>query len=144
MQSVLKEAVLNKDIDTQASGTGTTTGDALDMSTFGSICFVLALGDCADGAVITLKAQQGSTANLSDAADITGAAVSFTASATSADNKLLILDVKRPLKRYVRCAVVVATAAAVIESAVSLRYSPAAIPVKQGADVVASAYATGA
>ena len=54
MNSMLKEAVFYKDLDAVAAGQAANEGAILDMSGYGSVCFVLAIGDAAVGAVILL------------------------------------------------------------------------------------------
>ncbi len=87
-----------------AAGTGTGTGSTLAMDGFDSVLFLADLGAVVDSAVAQLTAQDGALSNGSDAANITDAGnntvqVNITASGSS--NGALMLDVHRPLSRYV-------------------------------------------
>lgn len=137
IQSLLKEVKFQKMIDTQAAGTGTTSSDILDLAGANAAIGIVTLGDVADTSVITLKAYVGDESDLSDGAYLTTTAT-VTADATSADDKMLILDCKELTGRYIRFDVVVATANAVIETGVSGVYNYKALPVTQSADVVDS------
>lgn len=139
IESILKAGKIDRLINATAAGTGDTlNGDILDLQGFDSVLLISAVGDCAATAVGTLKAYCGNAANLSDGAykDTTA---TFTASASDADNKLLVLDVVRPGKRYVRADFVRATANIPVDAVIAIRYNAAALPVSQGVDVVHSA-----
>lgn len=137
-QSLLKECLIDKVLNNTAAGNGDTlNGDILDLQNFDSVLFIATLGDVAATAVGTLKAYCGAKSDLSDGAYKTASAI-FTATATSADNKVVVLDVVRPGKRYVRAAFVRATANIPVESIVAIRYNARNIPTTQGTDVVAS------
>jgi len=138
INSILKEVKFDKIFDDNAAGTDDTlNGDILDLANADSVCAVIALGDVSNTSVITLKAYTGDEANLSDGAYETDTAT-VTADATSADDKLLVLDVIKPGKRYVRFDIVRATANAEIDAGVAVRYNYRAIPTTQPDDVVDS------
>lgn len=142
MESLLKNCGIEAAMNNTAAGTGDTlNGDIIDLGTggiFDSVCFIAKLGDVADTAVATLKAYAGNESNVSDGAYKTITAT-VTATVTSADNKLLVLDVVRPGKRYIRPDLVRATANIPVESIIAIKYNAKAYPVTQGADVVNSA-----
>ena len=96
------------------------------------VVFVAAFGTLSSGAVTGLKAQQGLQANLSDAADLAGTALAI---ADTDDNKLLVLDLFRPAKRYVRAVVTRGTADAVIDGVVAIQYGTRVLPVTQDTTV---------
>lgn len=136
--SLLKQAKFDKMLDDTAAGTDDTiNGDILDLQNCDSITGIVGLGDVANTAVVTLKAYTGDESDLSDGA-YESVTATVTADATSADNKLLILDVIKPGKRYVRFDVVRATANAEIDAGVSIRYNYRAMPTTQPSDVVNS------
>jgi len=134
---LLKNSLIDAVVNTQAAGTGTTSGDILDMANHCGVMFVLKLGDVTDTSVITLQAQQDTDSGGGTMATLTGTAT-FTAGASDADDKLIILDVVEPRERYIRCQVVVGTANAVIESVTAVRYGARKKPFTQGSDVVDS------
>lgn len=138
IQSLLKESKIDKIFNDNAAGTDDTlSGDILDLQNCDSITGIVALGDVTATAVVTLKAYTGDESDLGDGAYETVTAT-VTADATSGDDKLLVLDVIKPAKRYVRFDVVRATANAVIDAGVAIRYNYRAIPTTQPADVVNS------
>lgn len=136
--SLLKAGKIDRVMVAQVAGTDDTlAGDILDLQNCDSVMAIAALGDVANTAVISLKAFTGDNAALSDGAYETVYAT-VTATATSADNKLLVLDVVKPGKRYCRFDLVRATANAVVDGIVAIRYNNRVIPVTQGADVIDS------
>lgn len=138
IQSLLKESKIDKIFNDNAAGTDDTlNGDILDLQNCDSVTGIVALGDVTATAVVTLKAFTGDESDLGDGAYETVTAT-VTADATSADDKLLVLDVIKPAKRYVRFDVVRATANAVIDAGVAIRYNYRAIPTTQPTDVVNS------
>ena len=136
--SLLKEGKFDKVLVATAAGTtDTLTGDILDLQNCDSVTGIAILGDVTATAVVTLKAYTGDDSALSDGAYETVTAT-VTADATSADDKLLVLDVIRPGKRYCRFDLVRATANAVVDGIVGIRYNYRAIPTTQPTDVVDS------
>lgn len=111
-------------------------GASVDMAGKIGVRFTAALGDVTTGSVLGLKAQYRDDSN--DAwEDIVGA-VAFTAGASDADNKLLILDVVRPVKRYVRAYLTRTTANAVVDGIFADVYGDYWQPVTQGSTVLQS------
>ena len=138
LNSLLKAAKIDKVLVATAAGTSDTlSGDILDLQDCDSVMGVAILGDVTATAVLTLKAYTGDNSALTDGAYETVTA-SVTASETSADDKLLILDVVKPGKRYCRFDLVRATANAVVDGIIGVRYNFRTIPTTQPADVVDS------
>jgi len=138
LESLLKAGLIDRVMTAQVAGTSDTlAGDILDLQNCDSVMAIAALGDVTVNAVVSLKAYTGDNAALSDGAYETVYAT-VTATATSADNKLLVLDIVKPGKRYCRFDLVRATANAVVDGIVAIRYNNRVIPVTQGADVVDS------
>ena len=136
--SLLKESKIDKVlIATVAGTTDTLAGDILDLQNCDSVTGIAILGDVTINAVVTLKAYTGDEPALGDGAYETVTAT-VTATATSADDKLLVLDVIKPGKRYVRFDLVRATANAVVDGIIGIRYNFRTIPTTQGTDVVGS------
>jgi hypothetical protein len=142
IESILKNCSIEAAMNNTAAGTGDTlNGDIIDLGSggiFDSVCFVLKTGDVAATAVGTLKAYAGDASDVADGAYKTTTAA-FTADATNSDNKLVILDVVRPGKRYIRPDFVRATANIPVESIIAIKYNAKAYPITQSADVVKSA-----
>ena len=138
IESILKATKIDKVLVATAAGTSDTlTGDILDLQNCDSVMGVAILGDVTNTAVVTLKAYTGDNSALSDGAYETVTAT-VTATETTADNKLLVLDVVKPGKRYCRFDLVRATANAVVDGIIGLRYNYKAVPTTQGTDVVDS------
>lgn len=138
IQSLLKESKIDKVLVAAVAGTSDTlTGDILDLQDCDSVMGIAILGDVTNGAVLTFKAYTGDNAALSDGA-YEAVTATVTADASSADNKLLILDIKKPGKRYCRFDLVRATANAVVDGIIGIRYNFRQIPTTQPADVVDS------
>lgn len=138
IESLLKASKFDKVLVATAAGTGDTlNGDILDLQNCDSVTGIAILGDVTVDAVLTLKAYTGNDSALADGAYETVTAT-VTATATSADDKLLILDVVKPGKRYVRFDLVRATANAVVNGIIGIRYNFRSIPTNQSADVVDS------
>ncbi len=117
--------------------------DILDMAGFEGVVFVGTVTDSVATGVATLKVEQ-SDANADGAmAAITGA----TASATCAVNddindKVLMVEVYRPAKRYVQGVRVSATANIAFGSLIAIRYGSRKLPVTADSTVLASASVT--
>lgn len=139
LNSLLYDSKIDKVLVATAAGTGDTlNGDILDLQDCDSVLGIAVLGDVDNTAVVTLKAFTGNDAALGDGAYETVTAT-VTATATSADDKLLLLDIIKPGKRYCRFDLVRATANAVVDSIVGIRYNFRKIPTTQPSDVVNSA-----
>jgi len=138
--SFLKEAKFDKVLVATVAGTNDTlSGDILDLADCDSVVGVAILGDVLITSVVTLKAFTGAEPALGDGAYEAVTATITAAAATTADDKLLVLDVIKPGKRYCRFDVVRATANAVVDGVIAARYNFRLIPTTQPADVVANA-----
>jgi hypothetical protein len=113
-------------VTAQAAGTSAVNGTVLDMQGFDGVVFVASFGALTATQVTSLKAQDGATANLSDAADLAG---SLTGPLADADgNRSLVLEICKPAKRYIRPVINRATANAVIDSVVAIQYASSKSP----------------
>jgi len=137
--SLLHAGQFNKVINYTVAGFGDViNSDIVDMDGYENALIVCALGDVAATAVATLKAYTGDAAALGDGAYEGVVAGGLTATATDHDQKLLILDVIKPGKRYLRADVARATANIVIDAVLVILYNGKNIPAVQGADVIDS------
>ena len=104
--------------------------------------FVAILGaDTAATAKVTLKAAVSDASSMAGAVTLDKTAEYTAQSATDADNKLLVLDVIEPGKRYVRPLIDRATANADILALLAIRYNGMGVPSEMG-DVLARSVAT--
>lgn len=142
IESILKNTAVSKVLANTAAGTGDTLNSSIvDLGAdgkFDSVAFVLTTGDVAATAVGTLKAYAGNASNVADGAYKTTMAA-FTATATSADDKCVILDVVKPGKRYIRADFVRATANIPVEAIIAIKYNSKSLPITQSTNVVVSA-----
>jgi hypothetical protein len=118
-----------------AVGTTAVTGTTLDMSEFDGVLFLLVGGTITDGN-LELKAQGGSAANGSDAADLAGTGTTLT---NAQDNNVAELDLYRPLQRYITpVAVRGGSTGAVVQAIVAIQYSAGFRPTSQDATIAAT------
>jgi crotonobetainyl-CoA:carnitine CoA-transferase CaiB-like acyl-CoA transferase len=132
MMNLAQNVKITRVLNAVAAGQTAQNGAVIDMANFEGVVFLAAFGTLDAGAVTGLKAQQGLQPNLSDAADLAGAALAI---ADTADNKLLVLDVFRPAERYVRAVVTRGTADAVIDGVIAIQYGARVMPATQDATV---------
>jgi len=122
----------------QAVDTAAINSDIIDMGVaegFDSVAFIVLWGTITDGTPY-VKGQQGAESDMSDAADLLGTSVE---AADTDDGLLSILDIDRPLERYVRCVVTRAgSTGAVVDGILAILYNSKKEPVTQSSDVAAS------
>lgn len=122
-----------------AAGTGDTlSGAILDMSGFEGVVFVALLGDAAAGAVVTLQAQQNTANSASGMATLAGTAAQAAFSASSGDDKVLVLDVYQPRERYLRPQLVRATTNIAIDGILAIQYEARTRPTVNDATVLST------
>jgi len=120
-----------------AAGTSTLTSAAVDMASFEGVMFVLFFGTITDGTP-GVKARQGQQSNMSDGAELAGTLVP---AALTDDNKVLVLDVERPLERYVDVQIVRGGGTgAVVDAVLAIQYRPRIRPTVQDATVAAAEF----
>ena len=122
-----------------ASGTATVNGSTLDMKEYDGMVVVVKLATVAAGATTSIKLQQGSASDLSDASDLAGSSVSI---AADDDNEIKYLELRGPRERYVRVVLVKDGSNAVGASAVYLQYRAKELPVSQPTGVEGEAHAS--
>ena len=132
MLNISKEVKVTRVMNGVAAGTSAQNSSVIDMQNFDGVVFIAAFGAITSGAVTSAKAQQGAASNLSDAADLKGTKITI---ADTDDDKVAVLDIYRPQKRYLRLVVSRATQNAVIDGVVALQYKGKKAPVTQDASV---------
>ena len=108
-----------------ASGTSAVEGTILDMSGWDGVVCVYTMAAITGGAATSVKWQQGTDGTVSDAADLLGTSITI---ADSDDDELFIMDLYKPLERYVRVYVSKATQAAGA-SAMYIQYRGSKAPI---------------
>lgn len=130
-----KETKVTRLLVSTLVGTTSVNGSILDMSGFEGVMFIAEANTITDGTP-ALKAQDGNDSGLSDAADLAGSSVPY---AITDDNKAVILDVYKPLKRYIRPVFVRGgDTGAVIDSILAIQYAPRVQPTTHDAATVAA------
>ena len=136
--------ILNEEISIErvmnavAAGTSAQKASITDTAGYDGVMFALLLGDVTDTSVVTLKAAVDDVNNTAGMALLAGAGATKTADATSADNKILVIDVPNPRERYVEAQVTRATANAVIDGMIAIKYKARSKPTTHGANVVSA------
>ncbi len=118
------------------AGTTDIVSDAIDMSGWDGVTFIYGVGTLTASQVTKLTGAQCDTAAGSYAA-LTGADSGAMADGDS--NKLLVLDIYRPTKRYVQATLDRGTANAVIDFGIAIKYRGSKSPVTQGSTVAVAA-----
>lgn len=126
-----------------AGATTDLDGAVIDMAQdegYEGILLVASIGDVTATSILNLKLM--GSAVLAGTSPVveneTGAANA--AGAADQDNKIMALDTRGPVNRYVFSRLSRGTAAAAVNSVVALLYKPRKFPVTQGADVIKSLY----
>lgn len=116
----------------------------LDMQGFDGVMYIALLGDVTATSVLTLTAK-GNTANsVSSPTPVTQKATdAFTAGASDADSKALVVDVFKPTLRYQFCSLTRTVADAVVGGIIAIQYQAAKKPTAHDASVIASAFGLG-
>lgn len=120
MGNLSSRTSLKRVLNAVAAGTSTQTSSAVDLAGYQGVRFIVTLGAITATGVPQIKASDCDTSGGSYA-DIAGSlGTAFTASTD--DNKVWVLDIYRPTKRYIKCIVLRTTANAVIDSIVAELY----------------------
>ena len=103
----------------------------VDTSGFEGVVFIVPITDCLDTGVATATAKQCDTSGGTYAA-LSGAVATATSAANDDLNGLLlVVDVYRPLERYVKINLVSATANIAFGETVAFAYGAAKVPITQ-------------
>lgn len=127
-------------VSVDGAGTASATSNKatiIDMLGFESVMFFAAMGNVLTTSVVTLKAA-GADTNSTGAMALYSGSATITADATSADDKLLVLDVVRPPHRYVEAQLFCVTADAPYDGIFAIQYNGNLVPTTQGSTVAAS------
>jgi hypothetical protein len=126
------------------AATTAVTSDVLDMSGFDGVMFIALLGDVTATSVLTLTAKSNTANSTSSPTPVTQKATSaFTAGASDADSKAIIVDVSDPTLRYAFAELTRATQNAVVGGIIAIQYGASNKPTTHAASVIASAFGLG-
>jgi hypothetical protein len=132
--NLLKDVKLTRVMNAVAAGTTVQNSSEIDMSGFEGVMFILAVGTLTATQTTSLKAQQTATTG-TGYADITGSGSGDMAD--DDDNQCVVLDIYKPVERFVRAVVTRGVANAVIDGVFALQYGPGKRPTVQDATTVA-------
>jgi hypothetical protein len=127
-----------------AAGQTALTTDVLDMSGYEGVIFIALTGDVTATSVLTLTVKGNSANSVSSPTPVTQKATdAFTAAASDADSKVLMVDVYKPTLRYMFASLTRTTADAVVGGIIAIQYGATNKPTSQDATVIASAFGLG-
>lgn len=126
------------------AGTSELVSDVLDMSGYEGVMFLAMLGDVTSDSVLTLTVKGNSANSTSSPTPVTQKATdAFTATGSTADSKVLMVDVYKPPLRYVFASLTRTAANAVVGGVIAIQYGAGLKPTSQDASVIASAFGVG-
>ena len=136
MQEFLKECKVTRVKGPVVAGAANVTdASIIDMQGYDRVAFLASFGTLSAGAVTGVKVQHGDVSDLSDAADVEGTALAI---AETADDKDLLIEIIKPLKRYLRLLITRATGNAVVNGAWAFQHGADKAPVTQDTSISAS------
>ena len=113
--------------------------DILDMSGYEGVMFIVPITDSAATGVATLTIEQNTANSDSGMAALSGATATATCTVNDdLNNTLLIVDVYKPLERYVQGVVTSATANIAYGNMIAIQYKVRKGPITQPSSVQAS------
>jgi len=134
MSSELNSRIkITRVLNSVVAGITDQNSSAVDMAGFDGVLFIALFGALTATQVTQIKAQQDVSSGMGAAADLLGSNVGPLADTDG--NKCLVLDIKKPLERYVRCVVDRGTANAVIDGVIAIQYGAGAHPTAHAASV---------
>ena len=126
--NISKSAKATRVMDAVTAGTSDQNGTTIDMQgsgfAFESVCFYVGFGVITTNAVTSVKAQTSS--DNSNWNNILGSNITV---ADSDDTSIVVLDIVKPLERYIRIVVLRATQNAIIDFGLAVQYGSKIEPV---------------
>lgn len=142
--NLLNEVKITRVANAAAAAQTEVLSSVLDMQGYDGVMFVALLGDITATSVLTLTAKGNTASSTSSPTPVTQVATAaFTAGASDADNKVLVVDVFDPALRYVFASLTRTTANAVVDGIIAIQYTAGLRPTTQDASVLASAIGPG-
>lgn len=136
MHNILRFADVRRALNAQAAGSTAVKGITIDMLGYDGVAFAVLFGALTATQVTSIKVQQSDTTTDGDFVDLADSA--SPALADGDGNKLLLTEVYRPKKRYVRVYVSRGTANAVIDGAVAILHRAELTPPAPHSSVAAA------
>lgn len=117
---------------TVAAGSTNVNGDVIDTLDCEGVIIVTGFGAITAGAATSVKVQEDSSSAMSSAQDLAGTSINVL---DTDDGKITVVDINRPLKRYVRQVTSRATQNAVIDFQLVVKYGVKTKPIANDATV---------
>lgn len=136
MMNLAKQVSVVRHSNAVAAGTtDIEPSTGIDMANYDGVMFLIAFGTITANAVTSVKVQQSddSAGSPDSFSDLEGTSITV---ADDDDNKIAIIDVYRPEKRYLRVVVDRGTQNAVLDSISAIRYNPRVLPATHDATTV--------
>lgn len=125
--SLVSNVAIDRVSNAVAAGTSDINSTGVDMQGFETAVFFVAFGTITSTAVTSIQIDHSD--DNSNWAAVAGSKVTVP---DTASNKIAVVEVVRPLKRYVRCTVDRGTANAVVDSILAIRSGAKTAPITQG------------
>jgi hypothetical protein len=122
MYPLSQTTVITEGSGLTAAGTGTITGNIVDMAGFNGIMFTVQCGTVVAGGTVTVASEGAATSGGSTSVEAT------TGPLTPAANGLIVLDVLKPTNRFQNPTVVIASENVQILSVTTTRYQAGTLP----------------
>lgn len=126
-----------------AASTTDSNSDRIDMANYESVMFICPIEDSVATGVATLKVEQNIIDSDTGMAALSGA--SATATCTTNDDlngQVLVVDVVKPVERYVQAVRTSATANVAFGTLIAVLYNPRTLPQSDSSTVLDSAVVT--
>ena len=124
-KTCLNKVKITRVINGTAAGTTPVNSSVIDMQGFEGVMFIASFGAITATAVTGIKIQQGNASDGSDAIDLTGTALAIL---DTASNKVLVSEIYKPEKRYLRVVITRGTANAVVDGVVAQQFGARIAP----------------
>lgn len=138
---VLYDTLITRVSNSVTGGTTAVDTSIIDMQDWDGVCFIACLGSVTDGSVLQLAIQENTANQTSGMAQPTGA-ITASVTASSNSNAVLVADIYRPLKRYVRAELTRTTQNAAVDSIVAIQYRGRVVPAPV-TNLLSSVFVTG-
>lgn len=142
--NLLKECKITVVEATAAAAQTELVTDVLDMSGYEGVMFIAMTGDVTTSSVLTLTIKGNSANSVSSPTPVTQkASDAFTAGASDADSKVIVVDLYKPTLRYIFGSLTRTAANAVVGGIIAIQYGAHNKPTTQDTSVIASAFGLG-
>jgi hypothetical protein len=141
--NLLNDAKIIRVENAAVAATSELVTDVVDTIGFDSIAFLAVLGDVTSGSVLTLTGKTNSASSVSSPSPVTlTETATFTAGASDADNKIMLLDIHQPRQRYVFASLTRTTQNAVVDGIFAILYNAHERPITEDASILVSTLTT--